>query len=92
MGNFQFYVVQEVGAEVIFGYDFRTTHVEAICTRRLFFELDDGITVTVIRDVFTRNKTKVTLPEAQIYSKRERRSTFRIFGRKTIRFELESQT
>lgn len=55
-------------------------------------ELDDGTTVTIIRDAVTRSRTKVPIRKKQVYAKQTRRSTDRIFTSKNKRLEPESRT
>lgn len=93
LATVKFYVVDKLRYYVILGCDFCCMHVKAISPLQRVRELDDSPTVViVIRDVLTRGKAKVPIPEAQVYAKPTIRSTDKILTSTKTLLEPEIQT
>lgn len=73
-------------------FDLCDKHAEAILPRRGVVKRSEAIIVPIITDAVTRNKTKVKLPEAQLYAKQTTTYTHSIFESKTTRLGPDSWT
>lgn len=71
-------VVDRLAISIILECDFSNRHVEAIKLRLAIFEMDDGLTMPIVRKQSMANK-KVTIPEEQQFfsSKNVLRPTLR---------------
>lgn len=88
----KFYVADKLGADVILRCDYWDNHVECIRPKRLLIKRDNGSTIPIIREAVTLGKTKVPIPEVQVYAKQIIPPNDRIFANNTTRLETKIQT